>query len=103
MTSLPVRNPALSIIATLSLIVLLRYAQDLFAPIVLSILIAYATNPLVNAIQWLHIPRTIAALLVVLGLAFGFGLGAYLLRQQAIVVVESLPEAAAKVRRKIEE
>jgi len=103
MTSLPVRNAALSIIATLSLIVLLRYAQDLFAPIVLSILIAYAANPLVNAIQWLHIPRPIAALLVVLGLAFGAGLSAYLLRQQAFVVLESLPEAAAKVRRKVEE
>lgn len=90
-------------VAVLSLIVLLRYAQDLFTPIILSMLIAYAANPLVTAIQSIRIPRALAALLVVFGLVLGAGFGAYLLRDQAIVVLQTLPEAAAKVRRKIEE
>ena len=102
MNVVPVRNAATSMVAVLSLIVLLRYAQDLFAPIILSMLIAYASSPLVTAIQSVRIPRALAALLVVFGLVFGAGFGAYLLRNQAIVVLQTLPEGAAKVRRKIE-
>jgi predicted PurR-regulated permease PerM len=103
MKVVPVRNAATSIVAVLSLIVLLRYAQDLFTPIILSVLIAYAANPLVTAIQSIRIPRALAALLVVFGLVFGAGFGAYLLRNQANVVLQTLPEGAAKVRRRIEE
>ena len=98
-----VRNPATSMVAVLSLIVLLRYAQDLFTPIILSVLIAYAANPLVAAIQSIRIPRALAALLVVSSLVFGIGLGGYVLRNQANTVLQTLPEGAAKVRRKIEE
>jgi hypothetical protein len=98
-----VRNPATSMVAVLSLIVLLRYAQDLCTPIILSVLIAYAANPLVAAIQSIRIPRALAALLVVSSLVFGIGLGGYVLRNQANTVLQTLPEGAAKVRRKIEE
>jgi len=90
-------------VAVLSTIVLLRYAQDLFTPIVLSVLIAYVVNPLVTAAQSLHIPRALAALLLVFGLVFAVGFGAYLLRGQINVVLETLPDGVAKVRRKIED
>ena len=103
MKVLRVENAAASIIAVLSVLVLLRYAQDLFTPIVLSALIAYAANPLVTAVQSIHIPRAVAALLVVFGLIFGAGLGAYLLSGQVNVVLENLPDGIAKVRRKIEQ
>jgi predicted PurR-regulated permease PerM len=83
--------------------VLLRYAQDLFTPIILSVLIAYAVNPLVTTIQLLRIPRPIAALFVVSSLILGAGLGTYFLRNQANAVLQTLPDTAAKVRRKIEE
>ena len=103
MKALRVENAAASLVAVLSVIILLRSAQDLFTPIVLSVLIAYAANPVVTALQSLHIPRAVAALLVIFGLVFSAGLGAYLLRGQANVVLETLPEGVAKVRRKIEE
>jgi len=103
MKVLRVENVATSIMAVLSVVVLLRYAQDLFTPIILSILIAYAANPVVAAVQSLHIPRAVAALLVVFGLVFAAGLGTYLLRGQVNVVLETLPDGVAKVRRKIEE
>jgi len=103
MKVLRVENVATSIVAVLSVVVLLRYAQDFFTPIILSILIAYAANPVVAAVQSLHIPRAVAALLVVFGLVFAAGLGAYLLRGQVNVVLETLPDGVAKVRRKIVE
>ena len=95
-------NAALSIIAILSLIALLRYAQDLFVPIVLSVLIAYVTAPLVSAVESLRVPRALAAVFVVFALLGVAGGGAYLLRHQATVVLQNLPEAAVKVRRNIE-
>ena len=103
MKVLRVENTAALIVAVLSVIALLRYAQDLFTPVVLSVLIAYAANPLVTAVQSIHIPRGIAALLVVFGLIFAAGLGAYLLSGQVNVVLENLPDGVAKVRRKIEQ
>lgn len=80
-----------------------RYAQDLFVPIAISVLIAYALNPLVTLLEHLRIPRAIAAALVILGLLGSAGYGMYALRYQAQSVIESLPEAAVKVRAKIEE
>jgi len=103
MKILRVENAAASMVAVLSVIVLLRYAQDFFTPIVLSVLIAYAANPVVTAVQSLHIPRAVSALFVVFGLIFATGLGAYLLRGQVNVAFETLPEGVAKVRHKIEE
>src|SRR5678815_478429 len=103
MKVLRVENVATSLVAVLSVVVILRYAQDLFTPIILSILIAYAANPVVAAVQSLHIPRAVASLLLVFGLVFAVGFGAYLLRDQVNVVLETLPEGIAKMRRKIEE
>ena len=48
---LRVRNFALTILATLALVVLLRYAQELFVPLVLSMLIAFALNPFVSLLD----------------------------------------------------
>jgi predicted PurR-regulated permease PerM len=101
--SFPVRNAPLTILSTIALVAMLRYAQDLFVPIVLAVLIAYAAAPLVTAIAALRIPRTLAAGLVVVLMVSVVGCAAYLLRHQATTVLQSLPEAATKVRRKIQE
>jgi predicted PurR-regulated permease PerM len=64
-TPIRVQNVALSILAALALLVLLRYAQELFIPLVLSILIAFALNPFVTLLERIHIHRGIAAAFVV--------------------------------------
>ena len=97
-----VQNLALSILATLSLLVLLRYAQQLFVPLVLSILIAFALNPFVTMLERWHVYRSIAAAIVVTLSIFAVGCGAYALRNQATVVLENAPDAIGRVRSKIE-
>jgi len=99
---LQVRNFALSVLTFLALVVLLRYAQELFIPLVLSILFAYAMNPFVSMLEHFRIHRTIAAALVVITFCTTIGLGAYGLRQQATVVIDSIPAAVAKIRSEIE-
>src|SRR5262245_859203 len=98
-----VRSVSLSVLAALALIFLLRYAKELFIPSVLAILIAYALDPLVTSLTRIRIPRVAAATIVVLGLSVGTGYGLYALRHQAVAAVESLPQAAQKLREKIRE
>ena len=100
---LHVRNFAFYVLATLALVVLLRYAQELFVPIVLSILIAYALNPFVATLEGLRIPRTLGAAFTVIALFAGVGFGVYALRQQTAVVLDSIPDVLAKVRNEIQE
>jgi predicted PurR-regulated permease PerM len=77
---------------------LLRYAQEFFIPIVLSVLIAYALDPLVNLLARLRIHRALASAIVLMGLSGMAATGMYSMRSQAEAVIESVPEAARKVR-----
>ena len=99
----PPNGTALNVIAVLATVVLLRYAQDLLIPIVLSVLIAYALTPMVDRLAWLRLPRAIAAASVLLVFLGGAGYGMYALRGQANAVIELLPEAAEKVRQTLQE
>jgi predicted PurR-regulated permease PerM len=101
-TSLRVPNVALSVLATLAVLVLLRYAQELLVPVILSILIAFALNPFVTLLERLRVHRTMAAAFVVTLLIICTGYGAYTLRNQATVVLENAPDAIGRLRSKIE-
>ena len=96
------RNLSLTILAVLAVVVVLRYAQSFFVPIVIALLIAYALNPFVILLERARLNRTVAATVVVLALFGVLGLGVVFLRQQAIVVFSSVPEGIAKVRGEIQ-
>ena len=96
-----VRSVALSVLAALGMIFLLRYAQELFIPVVLAILIAYALDGVVTWVTRARVPRVLAAAIVFLGSSAGVGFGIYGLRHQAITVIESLPKAAQMLRHKL--
>ena len=101
--SVRVRSTAITVIAVLGVIGLLRYAQDLFLPIVLAVLVAYAVEPVVSAVTRLRIPRPLAAAIVMVGLLCAIGFGVYGLRNQAVGAIGSLPAAAQKLRQKMQE
>jgi predicted PurR-regulated permease PerM len=101
-TPIRVQNLALSILAMLALLVLLRYAKQLFVPLVVSILIAFALNRFVTMLERLHIHRSIAAGVVVTLSIIATGYGVYALRYQATVVLENAPDAIGRVRSQIE-
>jgi predicted PurR-regulated permease PerM len=97
-----IRSLSLSILAVGALIVLLRYAEEVLVPIVLSILISYALWPIVNwLVKRLKFPRTLAAALVLLATTAGLGWAAYSVRFQAINLVEQIPEATRLVQREL--
>jgi len=98
-----IRSAALSILAALALLTLMKFAQELFIPVVLAILLAYALDPVVNWVTWLRIPRFLAAAIVLLGILAGVCFGVYAMRGQAVAALESLPQAAQQIRRKIQQ
>ncbi len=93
-----IRSVALTIIAVTAGMYVLNWAQEVFIPIVLSILISYSLEPIVVLLMRTKLPRTAAAAVVVALLASSLGYTVYALSDDAAAVVAQLPDAAAKLR-----
>jgi predicted PurR-regulated permease PerM len=98
-----IRSAALTVLAVLAVIVMLQVAQSVLIPIVLGVLISYALDPIVNLMTRARLPRPIGAALVLVTLTIGTGWLAYGLRAQAIAIVDQLPDAARRIRERLEE
>ena len=88
----------ISIIAAIAVLLFLRYAQEVFIPLVLAGLLFYALGPVVDWLQRLKVPRGLGAALVLLTLLGVVGWTTYSVRDEAISVVETLPKAARNLR-----
>ena len=93
-----VRSLALTVIAVTAGMYTLHWAQEVFIPIVLSILISYALEPVVLGLIRLKLPRIVASGLVMATLTGTLGYSVYALADDATAIVEQVPEAAAKLR-----
>jgi predicted PurR-regulated permease PerM len=96
-----IRSVALTVLAVAAGMVILWWAQEVFIPIVLSILISYALDPIVLGLMRLRVPRAAAAAVVVAALSAGIGYTGWTLSDDAADIVTKLPEAARKLRREM--
>jgi predicted PurR-regulated permease PerM len=71
---------ALRVVPALAIVVALWWGREVFIPIVLSILVSYALEPIVAALESRHVHRAIAAPIVVLAVLAALGFGMYGLR-----------------------
>lgn len=92
------RSTALVLLAVLASVYVLRWASDVFIPLLLGIMFSYALSPLVDRMARWHIPRALGAALLLGALFGGVGGTVYALSDDASVLVETLPDAARKVR-----
>jgi predicted PurR-regulated permease PerM len=83
------------------LLVILYYGKAVVLPVLLAVLVKQALEPMVRQLTRMHIPRALGAMLVILGVLSVIGFTAYNLRERAMGVVSSLPEAAEKLRRAV--
>ena len=91
------QTAALIIIAVGVTIYLLRYMQTLIAPMAFGLLLFYALDPAVDALERRRVPRWIAAA-VVLGLTLVTIVGgAYSLQDEAMTVINQLPAGARRI------
>jgi predicted PurR-regulated permease PerM len=98
-----VRSVSLSLLAVAVVVVLLKYMQQVFIPFVLAGLLFYTLDPLVDRLERARMPRALAAALVLLTVLTVLGGMAYSLRDDAMAVVDGIPEAARKVRATLQE
>src|SRR3954469_3151542 len=91
------RSVALTVIAVAAVLFMLQQMQSVLVPFVLGLLLFYALDPLVDWLQKWWVPRVVGALLA-LALAMGsVGALAYILQDQAMTVVNQLPDGARKI------
>jgi len=98
-----VRSAGLTMLAVIGAIFILQYAQAMIIPVVLGVLINYALDPFVTRLTRLHVPRPVAAGLVLITLMASTGLLLYSLRPQVSAIVQQLPDAARRLRRIVED
>ena len=99
---LDMRTTSLVVIALGVTIFLLRYMSELLAPVAFGLLLFYALDPAVDALQRIRVPRWIgAALMLGVTLATILG-GAYALQDEAMTVINQLPDGARRVTALIE-
>ena len=105
MLSAPVnqRSASLLVIAVLLGLTALHLASAVFVPLVMGVMFSYALTPLVDRLVRLHIPRALAASILLLGLIGATGSIAYSLSDDAVELVESLPAVVQTLRRSLNE
>ena len=89
---------ALTVLAVLAGVFVLHWAQAVFIPLVIGVMINYALSPIVTWMQKWHIPRAIGAALLLISIVGGMGFVAYSLSDEATSMINTLPEAAKKFR-----
>ncbi len=99
---LDAQSVALIVIALGVIVFLLQYMQAFLAPLAFGLLLFYALDPAVDAMERMRVPRWIAAALA-LGLTMGTILGgAYTLQDEALTVINELPAGARRVAALVE-
>ena len=89
---------SLALLALLAVIFMLHWARAIFIPLMLGVMISYALSPPVNLLHKWRIPRAIGAAVLLLGIVGGTGTLIYSLSDDAVKLIETLPEAAQKIR-----
>ncbi len=92
---------AVVILAVIATVAALYLARAFFIPLLIGILASYTLRPVVNWLKAIHIPRFVAAALVLAVLAGGLSWIAFSLREEAATVIERFPEAARKLRQNL--
>ncbi len=92
---------AINVIATLLAFHALYFAAALFVPIVCALLLSMLLGPLVTRLEQLHVPRPIAAFMVVLGSISILAFGASLLSGPAQSWMEKAPQGLHRLQERL--
>ena len=90
-----VRSVSLTIIAGAAILGVLKLAQPVIIPFVVSGLLFYALDPAVDWLQRWKMPRALGAALILLLAIGGIGAGGYALSDDVMSVVNRLPQGVA--------
>ena len=92
---------AVVVLAVIALVAALYLARAFFVSLLIGILASYMLRPVVDWLKALHVPRPVAAALVLVVLVGSLSWIAFSLRDEATTMIEKLPEAALKLRQNL--
>ena len=98
-----VRSASLAVLAVLASVFALRWASAVFIPVMLGLMFSYALSPAVDRLARWRVPRAAGAALLMTAILGGIGATGYSLSDDAVSLIESLPEAATKLRQSLHE
>ncbi|HWS75227.1 MAG TPA: AI-2E family transporter [Quisquiliibacterium sp.] len=93
-----VRNASLFVLAVLACMAMLRWASPVFIPVLLGLLFSYALAPATDRLERRRVPRALAAAIVILAVFGAVSATVWSLADDAVDLVEALPQSAAKLR-----
>ena len=93
-----IRSLALYVLAGLASIYMVREMRDVLLPLALSALVYHMLAPFMYWLVRWRVPRTLAALLVMSGMIGVGGTAVWSLTDDAVAVVQQLPDAARALR-----
>lgn len=97
-TPVEAHSLAMTILAVLAGVFVLRWAQAVFIPLVVGVMINYALAPLVDRMEKWRIPRALGGAILLLGIVGGLCWMTYSVRKEASNLIQTLPEVAEKFR-----
>lgn len=92
------RNIALSVLAVIAVLAVLRWASAFFIPLMLGFVFYYALAPVVEAMARVRIPRALGAGVLILSILGATGASVYALTDDANELIDSLPVAVQQLR-----
>ena len=97
-----IRSAALVLIAVLASLYTLSWAKEVVIPVLLGLMASYALSPVVDRFERWHVPRALAAAVLLLSIVAGLGWAATRFSDDVNAMIESLPDAAQKLRQSVQ-
>lgn len=97
------RNVPLILLAIFATILVMDWAQAVLIPLVLGLIVSYALAPVVDRLEKHGIPRALSAGVLLLVIIGGVAAAAISLRDEAVSLIETLPEALQKIQTAVKE
>ena len=93
-----IRSASLITLAVLAGIYTLHWASAVFIPLLLGLMLSYAFSPIVDRLERWRVPRALSAAALLASIVGGIGWMGYSLSDDASNLIETLPNAAQKLR-----
>jgi predicted PurR-regulated permease PerM len=100
--AIDVRSTALTVVAVVAAVAFLWWAQAVFIPVFLAVLISHALEPVVGFLERQHCPRAVGTFLVLGTVVVAIGYGAYALGEPASTFIDQMPSQTRKLRLALE-
>jgi predicted PurR-regulated permease PerM len=94
-------NVSLGLLAVIAFVAALYLGRNFIVPLLIGILASYTLTPLVDWLKAFHIPRPAGAALVLVLLIGGIYWIAFSLNDDAVAMIEKLPDATRKLRQNL--